>query len=52
MVEYITANVKQSDLQLNKLKRAVKNKQGTTLKTNVKIFSTNNLPHGLLLTSR
>ena len=31
MVEYNTVNVKLSNLQLNKLKSAAKNKQGTTL---------------------
>ena len=30
MVEYNTVNVKLSNSQLNKLKSAVKNKQGTT----------------------
>ena len=36
MVEYKTINVKLSDSQLNKLKNAVKNKQGTTLRMNAK----------------
>ena len=49
MVEYNTINAKLSDSQLNKLKRAVKNKQGTTLRMNFKMFSGNNLPHELLL---
>ena len=49
MVEYNTINAKLSNLQLNKLKRAVKNKQGTM---NAKIFNGNNLPHELLLTTR
>ena len=52
MVEYKIINVKLSDSQLNKLKIAVKNKQGTTLRMNAKIFSANNLPHELLLTTR
>ena len=52
MVEYNTLNVKLSDSQLNKLKSAVKNKQGTTLRMNAKIFRGNNLPHELLLTTR
>ena len=44
MVEYNTLNAKLSDSQLNKLKSAVKNKQGTTLRMNAKMFSANNLP--------
>ena len=32
MVEYNTINANLSNLQLNKLKSAVKNKQGTTLR--------------------
>ena len=45
MVQYNTINVKLSDSQLNKLKRVVKNKQGTTLQMNTKMFNGNNLPH-------
>ena len=45
MAEYNTVNVKLSNLKLNKLKRAVKNKQGTTLKMNARMFNGNNLPH-------
>ena len=52
MVEYNTVNVKLSDSQSNMLKNAVKNKQGTTLRMNSKIFNENNLPHELLLTIR
>ena len=52
MVEYNSVNAKLPDSQLNKLKRAVKSKQGTTLRMNVKIFNENNLPHELLLTTR
>ena len=52
MVEYNTKNAKLSDSQLNKLKIAVKNKQGGTLRMNARIFSANNLPHELLLTRR
>ena len=52
MVEYNTVNVKLLNLQLNKLKSAVKNKQGTTLRMNARMFSANNLPHELLLTTR
>ena len=52
MVEYNTINIKLSDSQLNKLKSAVKNKQGTTLRMNARMFSANNVPHELLLTTR
>ena len=52
MVEYNKVNVKLSDTQLKKLKTAVKNKTGTTLRINLKIFNGNNLPHELLLTTR
>ena len=52
MVEYDTVNAKLSNSQLNKLKSAVKNKQGTTLRINAKMFNGNNLLHELLLTTR
>ena len=52
MVECNTVNAKLSNLQLNKLKSAVKNKQGITLRMNARIFNGNNLPHELLLTTR
>ena len=52
MVENNTVNVKLSDSQLNKLKSAVKNKQGATLRMNARMLSANNLPHELLLTTR
>ena len=52
MIEYKAINVELSDSQLNELKSAVKNKQGTTIRMNAKIFSANNLPHELLLTTR
>ena len=52
MVEYNKVNVKLSDTQLKKLKTAVKNKTGKTLRINLKMFNENNLPHELLLTTR
>ena len=52
MAEYSTVNAKLSDSQLNKLKSAVKNKQGKTFRMNAKMFSANNLPHEFLLTTR
>ena len=52
MVEYNTVNAKLLNSQLNKLKTAVKNKQGTTLRVNARMFNGNNLPHELFLTTR
>ena len=52
MVEYNKVSVKLSDSQLNKLKTAVKNQTGVTLRMNIKIFNEKNLPHELLLTTR
>ena len=40
------------NVQLNRLKNAVKNKEGTTLRMNVRMFNRNNLPHELLLITR
>ena len=45
-------NAKVTTTQLKKLKTAVRNKTGTTLKMSLKIFDGNNLPHELLLTTR
>ena len=52
MIEYNKINVKLSDTQLNKLKTAIKNETGATLRMNIKIFNGNNSPHELLLTTR
>ena len=52
MAKYNKVNVKLSDTQLKKLNNAVKNKTGTTLRINLKMFNGNNLPHELLLTTR
>ena len=52
MVEYNTVNAKLSDSRLNKLKNIVKDRQGTTLKMNARMFNGKNLPHELLLTTR
>ena len=52
MVEYNTVNAKLSNSQLNKLKSVVKHKQGTTLRMNSRIFSSQDLPHELLLKTR
>ena len=52
MVEYNKVNVKLSDTQLKKLKNAVKNKTGTTLRISLKMFNGNDLPYELLLKTR
>ena len=52
MVEYNKINARISDSQLNKLENAAKNKQGITLRMNVKMFNVKNLSHELLLTIR
>ena len=52
MVEYNKGNIKLSDSQLNKLKTAVKNQTGVTLRMNIEIFNGNSLPRDLLLTTR
>ena len=52
MVEYSKVNVKLSDTQVKKLKTAVKNKTGTTLRISLKMLNRNDLPHKLLLTTR
>ena len=45
MAAYHKVNVKLSNTQLKKLKNAVKNKTGTTLRINLKMFNGKNLPH-------
>ena len=52
MVEYSKVNVKLTDMLLKKLKTAVKNKTGVTLKMSLKILDGNDLLHELLLTTR
>ena len=52
MVEYSEVNVKLSDTQLKKLKDAVSNNTGTTLRIYLKMFNGNNLPYELILTTR
>ena len=52
MVEYSKVNVRLSNAQLKKLKDAVKDNTGTTLRINLRMFDGNNLPHELLLTTR
>ena len=52
MVEYSKINVKLSDTQLKKLKTAVKDKTGTTLRISLKMLNGKDLPHELLLITR
>ena len=52
MVECSKVNVKVTDTQLKKLKNAVKNKTGTTMRMSLKMIDGNDLPHELLLTTR
>ena len=52
MVEYTKVNVKLSGSQIKKLKDAVKDDTGTTLRISLKIFNGNDLTHELLFTTR
>ena len=53
MVEYNKIIAKLSNLQVNKLKTAVKNNEGTTLRISAKMFNSQDLPpHELFLTKR
>ena len=52
MTKYNKVNVKLSNTQLKKLKDAVKDNTGTTLRINLKMLDGNDLPHELLLTTR
>ena len=50
MVEYTKVNVKLTNLQLNKLKKAVKSNEGATLRIGIKKCNKEDLPNELLLT--
>ena len=52
MVEYSKVNVKLTDTQLGKLKTAVKNNTGTTLRMSLRMFDGKDLPHEFLLTTQ
>ena len=52
MVEYNKINYKLTNVQLNKLEKAVKSKKGATLRLGIKNFNKDELPHELLLTTR
>ena len=48
MVEYSKINCKLTNIKLNKLKKAVKFNEGTTLRLGLKSFNKDELPHELL----
>ena len=52
MVEYSKINCKLTNIQLNKLKKAVKSNEGATLRLGIKNFNKDEFPHELLLTTR
>ena len=52
MVEYSEINCKLTNVQLNKLKKAVKSNEGATLRLGIKNFNKNEHPQELLLTTR
>ena len=52
MVEYNKINCKLTNVQLNKLKKAVKSNEGATLRLGIKNINKDELPHELLLTTR
>ena len=52
MVEYTKVNVKLTNLQLSKFKKAVKNNDITTLRIGIRNLNKEDLPHELLLTTR
>ena len=52
MVEYSKVDCKLTNVQLNKLKKAVKSNKGASLRLSIKTFNQDELPHELLLTTR
>ena len=52
MVEYSEINCKLTNIQLNKLKKAVKSNEGATLRLCIRNFNKDEHPHELLLTTR
>ena len=52
MVEYSEINCKLTNVQLNKLKKAVKSNEGATLRLGIKYFNKDEHSHELLLTTR
>ena len=52
MVEYSKIKCKLTNVQLNKLKKAVKSNEGATLRLGIENLNKDQLPHELLLTTR
>ena len=52
MAEYTKINCKLTNVQINKLKKAVKSNEGASLTLGIKNFNKDELPHELLLTTR
>ena len=52
MVEYSKINCKLTNVQLSKLKKAIKSNEGATLRLDIKNFNKDEIPHELLLTTR
>ena len=52
MVEYSKMNCKLTNVQLDKLKKAVKSNEKAILRLNIKNFNKDKTPHELLLTTR
>ena len=52
MMEYSKVKCKLTNVQLNKLKRAVKSNEGATLRLGIRNFNKDKRPHELLLTTR
>ena len=52
MVEYTKINCKLTNVQINKLKKAVKSNEKVSLRLGIKNVNKDELPHELLLTTR
>ena len=52
MIKNREVNCKLTNVQLNKLKKAVKSNEEATLRLGIKIFNKDEHPHELLLTTR
>ena len=52
MVEYSKVYCKLTNVQFNKLKKAVKSNEGATLRLGIRDFNKDECPHELLLTTR
>ena len=52
MVEYTKINCKLTNVQINKLKKAVKSNEEVSLRLGIKTVNKDELPHELFLTTR